>query len=398
VSTGGAGSAAGDARSEREIERHLTALCTTIGARMIGTPGDHASAAYVESEFQRFGLGVISNRMKCQGWDLRSTSLNVDGKQLRAIGNMYSPAGKAKGRLVLSEPDISAHAFAELAGKAVAVYGDFNPFPARLNSFARAAERAGVACLIVIDTNHSTSSTKLVREPRLKRMPVVSVSLETGFRLARHEGGPVECRVDARRYPSDTRDVIGILGEGRREICIEAHRDSAPDTPAADDNGSGSVVLLELARLLGGQRLRHAVRFVSATSEEFGDVGTPVYARRFAAELRRIDFMINLDGVGGLLCPLKVYVHRGDPVAPLARRTLAPYRRMKLVLTEDRFGGHIRDFLPKSVNAVNVICDWTNALIHTPRDVPTNLSCAKMADVARYLRDLIVAYDRKGVR
>jgi Iap family predicted aminopeptidase len=389
---------AADARSQRELARHIAALCTRIGARMIGTPGDHASAAYVESQFERFGLSVISSRMRCHGWDLRSTLLRVDGRQFRAVGNMYSPAGRAKGRLVLSEPDIPDRAFAEHAGRAVAVYGDFNPFPARLNAFARNAERAGAVCLIVIDTNHSTSSTKLVRELRLERMPVVSVSLETGFRLAKREGGLVECRVDARRYSSETRDVIGILEGGPREICIEAHRDTAPDTPGADDNGSGSVVLLELARLLSACRLRHSVRFVSATAEEFGDVGTPVYARRFAAELKRIDLMINLDCVGGLLCPLKVYVHRGDPVVPLARRMLVPYGSMKLVLTEDRSGGHIRNFLPKRVNAVNVICDWTNALIHTPRDEPSNLSCAKMADVAHYIRDLIVAYDRKGLR
>jgi aminopeptidase YwaD len=387
------GKAAGDARSEREIARHLSALCTRIGSRMIGTPGDHASAAYIESRFRRLGLDVISNRMRCHGWDLRSTILRVDGRPFRAIGNMYSPAGRTKGHLVLSEPDIPGRAFAAFAGKAVAVYGDFNPLPARLNAFARRAERAGAACLICIDTNHSTSSTKLVRELRLHRMPVVSVSLQTGFRLARLEGGLVECRVEARQYPSETRDVIGILGEGRREISIEAHRDSAPDTPAADDNGSGTVVLLELARLLTGEKLRHAVRFVSATAEEFGDVGTPVYARRFADELARTDLAINLDCVGGLLCPLKVYVHRSDPIAPLARRALDPYRSMKLVLTEDRSGGHISSFLSNRASAVNVICDWTNALIHTPQDRPSNLSVAKMADVARYIRDLVVAYD-----
>lgn len=393
-----AGNPAGDARSEREIARHLSALCTRIGPRMIGTPGDLASAAYVETVFQRLGLGVVSNRMKCHGWDLLATSLRVDGRTFHAIGTMYSPAGKAKARLVLSEPDIPARAFAALAGKAVAVYGDFNPYPDRLNAFARNAERAGAACLIVIDVNHATSSTKLVRELALRRMPVVSVSLQTGFRLARLAGSLVECRVEARRYPSETRDVIGVLGDGQREISIEAHRDSAPNTPAADDNGSGTVVLLELARLLAGVKLRHSVRFVSATAEEFGDVGTPVYARRFASVLKRTDLAINLDCVGGLLCPLKVYVQRGDPIAPLARRTLAPFRSMRLVLTEDRSGGHISGFLAKRASAVNVISDWTNALIHTPLDGPSHLSPAKMADVAHCIRDLVVAYDRGGPR
>jgi aminopeptidase YwaD len=386
------------ALSARLLGGHLEALCTDIGPRMIGTKGDHDSARYVEEVFRYHGLDVISHAMPCVGWDLRSTVLSVDGRRFPAIGNMYSPAGRTAGTLVLSEPDIPDGDFRALKGKTVAVYGNFEPFPARLNAFALKAERAGAAAVVVIDTSHSTSSTKLVREAALKRMPVLSVSLETGYRLAKLEGRPAACAVDARRYPSRTRDVIGILPGGPREICIEAHRDSAPDTPAADDNGSGTVVLLELSRLLAAAPRRHAVRLVSATGEEFGNVGTPVYAKTFAKELRRIDLMINADCVGGRLCPLKVYVRKTDPVGALVKRTLAPYRSMRLVRTDGPYGSQIADHLGARVNVVNVICDWTNALIHTPKDVPANLSTAKLAEVAHFLRDLVLAYDREPRR
>jgi hypothetical protein len=154
------------------------------------------------------------------------------------------------------------------------------------------------------------------------------------------------------------------------------------------------VVLLELARLLAAAPRLHTVRLVSATGEEFGNVGTPVYARTFAKELRRIDLVLNLDSVGGRLCPLKVWVQKGDPVAGLVKRTLAPYPSMRLVLTDAPYGGQIAGFLGSRASAVNVIPDWTNALIHTPKDVPANLSPAKLADVAWFVRDLVLAYDR----
>ena len=381
--------------SQRALRKHINVLCRKIGSRMIGTPGDEKSAAYVEAHFLRLGLKVISHVMPCTGWDLLSTKLRVDGRTFAAIGNMYSPAGKVRAPLVLSEPDIADGQFRLLKGKAVAVYGDFAPFPSRLNGFALKAEHAGAACVIVIDTNPDTSATKLIRELALERMPVASVSLNTGYRLAKLVGRQAEFQVEASRYKSETRDVIGIMDGGPREICIEAHRDSAPDTPAADDNGSGTAVLLELARLLSRSKLRRTIRFVSATFEEFGNIGTPVYAKKFAAELKKIDLMVNADCVGGALCPLRVFVHKYDTVLPLVRRTLRSFPSLKLVLTDTRTYGHISDHLDPSVNAVNVINDWANARIHTAKDEPSNLSDARMADAAEFIRDLVENFDRK---
>jgi hypothetical protein len=137
---------------------------------------------------------------------------------------------------------------------------------------------------------------------------------------------------------------------------------------------------------------------VSATAEEFGDVGTPVYAKRFARDLPRIDLMINLDCAGGALCPLKVHVPTTDSVMPLVSRLVRPYPSLRVVPAEPRAWGHIIAYLPKGTNEVAVVNEWANARIHTPRDEPANLSYAKMADATFFLRDLIEAYDRKPAR
>ena len=383
-----------DTLSQKALRKHVSNLCSKIGSRMIGTEGDRRSAEYVESCFLEYGLAVTSNWMGCEGWDLQSTSLRVGGKPFPAVGNMYSPSASGRGPLVLVESDLPDARFRELKGKVAGVYGDFNPFPLRLNRCARKAEKAGAAAVVVIDTNHTTSATKLIREAALKRLPVMSVSLETGFRLAKLEGETAQCVVKTRRYESETRDVIGILEGGPREICIEAHRDTAPDTPGADDNGSGTVVLLELARLLGESELRHSLRFVSATGEEFGNVGTPVYVKRFARQLKRIDLMINADCCGGALCPVHVYVRKKDTAGPLVERKIKPYRTLTMVRPDRSYGSQIAEYLAPSVNVVNVICDWTNARIHTARDEASNLSLRKLEEVSHFLRDLIVAYDR----
>jgi hypothetical protein len=319
----------------------------------------------------------------------------VDGKKLPAVGQMYSPAGKVRAPLVLCEVQAADSGFKGLKGKAVAVYGIFEPYPDRLMAFSRKAERAGVACVIAIDDNNQdTASTKLIRDKELKRLPSVAVSLATGYKLAKLEGKIVELVLESRRYKSTTRDVIGVLDGGPREICVEAHRDAAPDTPSADDNGSGSAVVLELARLLAGEKLNHTVRFVSATAEEFGNVGTPVYAKKFAAELKLIDLMINADCVGGALCPNRAFVGPRDPVLTIAERAIRQYPTISLVKEDKRDYGHIIEYLGPKVSCVNVVNDWKNARIHTAKDEPSNLSFKKLVDVSLFLRDVIVAFDR----
>lgn len=51
-------------------------------------------------------------------------------------------------------------------------------------------------------------------------------------------------------------------------IIVGAHYDTVVGTPGADDNASGVAGLLELARLLKDQPLRHTVKFVAFPHEE----------------------------------------------------------------------------------------------------------------------------------
>jgi hypothetical protein len=51
-------------------------------------------------------------------------------------------------------------------------------------------------------------------------------------------------------------------------LVIGGHYDSVPGTPGADDNATGAAAVLELARLLQGERLAHELRFVFFVNEE----------------------------------------------------------------------------------------------------------------------------------
>jgi hypothetical protein len=68
--------------------------------------------------------------------------------------------------------------------------------------------------------------------------------------------------------------VAELPGEDRDAIVVVAHHDTVNGSPGADDNGSGVVALLELARLLAGRRFRHTVVLAAPDFEEMGLLGS----------------------------------------------------------------------------------------------------------------------------
>src|SRR6185503_3075858 len=68
--------------------------------------------------------------------------------------------------------------------------------------------------------------------------------------------------------------IAELPGEDREAIVIVAHHDTVNGSPGADDNGSGVVALLELARLLAGRRFRQTVVLASPDFEEIGLLGS----------------------------------------------------------------------------------------------------------------------------
>jgi hypothetical protein len=97
------------------------------------------------------------------------------------------------------------------------------------------------------------------------------------------------------------RNVIGILpGWGKGIVILTAHRDCAPQAlEGAYDNGSGTAVILELARVLSvGGPHRYTYAFAALDGEEIGLAGARFLMNHRPKALKDIRLMINLDMVG----------------------------------------------------------------------------------------------------
>ena len=92
----------------------------------------------------------------------------------------------------------------------------------------------------------------------------------------------------------------------RRYLIVGAHLDTVPQAPGAEDNASGTSVMLELARVAATERTRLPVVFVAFGAEEprgDGDdwhhFGSQEYVAQMSpAERRNLVAMVSLDRVG----------------------------------------------------------------------------------------------------
>jgi hypothetical protein len=144
-------------------------------------------------------------------------------------------------------------------------------------------------------------------------------------------------------------EIPGAL-EPAKVVIVGAHYDSytssgaTASAPGADDNGSGTAAVLELARIFAasGQPFRYTVRFCLFSSEEFGLVGSAAYsddlvnqgveviamlntdmnAYRDPTDARDLDFAVN-DTTGWLTDDLALISQLYVPSLPVVKGTLS---------------------------------------------------------------------------
>ena len=184
----------------------------------------------------------------------------------------------------------------------------------------------------------------------------------------------------------------------RPHLVVGAHLDTVPQSPGAEDNGSGVAVVLELARTVTPGTARLPVVWVAFGAEEPrgpGDdehhFGSQEYVRRLGgAQRAALRGMVSLDRVGA---PGRVPVCTGG---------LSPLRlRRELLAAADRAGVPARscdnrtsDHWPfeKAGETVARVGGNDSAGYHSPRDRPSNVSPRQLDRVGR----LMVGWLRPG--
>lgn len=119
--------------------------------------------------------------------------------------------------------------------------------------------------LIITQLKNITKTAGYRNHSNLDQLNSTAEYIRSTFRKSSDSVSFQEYTVDQKIY----KNVICSFGtENKQRIIVGAHYDVCGDQEGADDNASGVVGLLELARLLAGKQLNYRIDLVAYTLEE----------------------------------------------------------------------------------------------------------------------------------
>jgi Zn-dependent M28 family amino/carboxypeptidase len=279
---------------------HDHRLAVDIGIRAAGTDGEKQGADYIRDQLASYGYLASEQTFPITVYQGVSTALDVESPQpqsFAASAMTYSASGTAEGNLVvvpnLGEP---ADFPAETRGNIVLIQRGTLSFSDKV-SFAQTAG----AIAVIIDNNESGPFPATLRGP--SNVPAVTVSQEDGATLrALAASGPVRLKVSVQAITSQgqSQNVVAQMpGSGECRVVIGGHYDSVPAGPGANDNGSGTSVVIEMARVLAARHETDGLCIALFGSEEIGLIGSQYYVLQLTQPQRSaILGYLNFDMLG----------------------------------------------------------------------------------------------------
>jgi Peptidase family M28 len=178
-------------------------------------------------------------------------------------------------------------------------------------------------------------------------------------------------------------DKQGVFVGARDLILVTAHLDSInlddnspmAIAPGADDNGSGSAGVLQIARVFQSYANVHDLRFVFFGGEEQGLFGSKQYVDSLSVqEQKRIRAVVNMDMIGSLNGDVPTVLLEGAPLSQSVIDGLATaaetYTKLTVQTSIQPFASDHVSFIDKGIPAVLTIegADGENESEHSSRD------------------------------
>lgn len=192
-------------------------------------------------------------------------------------------------------------------------------------------------------------------------------------------------------------DKAGGGAGSRQVVIVTAHLDSiniaggpAAPAPGADDNGSGSAALMEIARVFQNHAAEHDLRLILFGGEEQGLFGSKKYvASLTTAQRAKIKAVVNMDMVGSLNSPTKSVLIEGAPLSQTIIDKLSDaahtYTSLTVETSLNPFASDHVPFIAAKVPAVLTIegADNANKNIHSAKDTLDTINYDLALEIVR---------------
>ena len=293
---------------------HIRELAN-LGYRFVGTQGDKKSIQYVKDQFKTFGLEIRETPFRTVSFEDENPLIKVvsNNEDMEGVIPLFSPptpkGGIEADAVWVGDGEEGDYKRVDVKGKIVILTEEtlgYSKF--WLGTFADRAARAGAVGIIFIHPmpwpyrmSMEAGNSDLAKRFCEKKLPAVCISAVGGLKLMRaFSTGQCRVRMETKTINEERDSVIlsGIL-KGRElpeeRVGILAHRDNAIG-PGANDNGSGTGTLLEVARVLSQKKPKRSIEFISTTGEEDATPGAWTYCQVHQADLvKNMKALLDMD-------------------------------------------------------------------------------------------------------
>lgn len=239
-----------------------------------------------------------------------------------------------------------------------------------------------LACINRYSLNGEINDATWWLAEQLRELPGMTVSIDS-FAL----GG------------TRAKNVIGVLRGTERPddwFIVGAHYDSISEAPflaapGAEDNGSGTAAVLELARIFALHPPRSTLLFICYSGEELGLLGSRHHAQSLLEEgdQSKIKGVLTMDMIGYTMDDdLDCLLETGEPGEGLLEpfmNAAAAYTNLRIVVSLFPFGSDHVPYLTRAMPALLTIeNDWNQYPgYHRTTDTPEMVSLAMGLEVLK---------------
>lgn len=282
------------------------------GTRVFGGAGHNATVDYLYDTLSATGYYTVTKQAFTEIYADASGTVVIDGEEAEFGAMTYTPGVSYSGPLIQGNGiGCTADDYpAETKGAAVLVQRGECTFGEK----SILAKAAGAEAVVIYNNEEGELSATLGDADGDYAASVGLSKADGEAIVAKLEAGEVtiELEIDAVVEDRVTFNVIAETKGGDHDnvLILGGHTDSVIAGPGINDDGSGTIGVLNVALALTKFKVKNAVRFAFWSAEEYGLLGSYAYVKSLnetEAELNKMRAYLNFDMIASPNYMLGIY-------------------------------------------------------------------------------------------
>lgn len=290
--------------------------------RVIGSAGHNATLEYIQASLDKLDYYDVNTQIfSAITGNVKSYELKVNGKVVKEAEPFSLTPSTPDSKPLTANLAVASNYgclptdYRDSEGQVVLVRRGECPFGVK----SETAGVVGAGAIIIYDPDSNDTFHGTLGTPMGHEVATFGVPSFVGNKLAAdiEAGKTVEitASMDATVDIVNTVNVVAETRGGDKDnvVMLGAHSDSVAEGPGINDDGSGTISLLEVASALTHYEVNNAVRFAWWSAEEEGLLGSEAYAKALTqSENQKVRLFMDYDMMASPNYAYQIYDANND--------------------------------------------------------------------------------------